>query len=247
MLVISIAMHLVAIGVFSVPFKTSSKKFQLPSSYSVNLVGDVGTGGFPDGASGRQITATKSAPTPPAKAQRPAPIKVKPTPTKKEQDIRSLSKKRTLAKATPTKQELSRLDQRLREIRKKTEPLDVTRAKGAGGAGSGGLPLSSSGGGRALDPAAERYILEVWEKIKNAWGVPGMTTFKKDLETVVTIKIRKDGRVVDIDVEKRSGNRIYDESILRVLRTVDPLPPIPDSLNTDSIEIGLRFLPGDLS
>ena len=74
-----------------------------------------------------------------------------------------------------------------------------------------------------------------------------MASFKKDLETVVTIRIRKDGRIVDVNVEKRSGNRVYDESILRVLRSVDPLPPIPDSLNTDALEIGLRFLPGDVA
>lgn len=74
-----------------------------------------------------------------------------------------------------------------------------------------------------------------------------MSSFKKDLETVVTIKIRKDGRIVDINIEKRSGNRMYDESILRVLRSVDPLPPIPASLNMDTMEIGFRFLPGDLS
>jgi TonB family protein len=70
---------------------------------------------------------------------------------------------------------------------------------------------------------------------------------KKDLETIVMIKIRKDGRIVDINIEKRSGNRVYDESVLRVLRAVEPLPPVPPSLNTDSLEIGLRFLPGGIS
>jgi colicin import membrane protein len=74
-----------------------------------------------------------------------------------------------------------------------------------------------------------------------------MSKYSKTLETVVTIRIRKDGRIVDINIEKRSGNRVFDESILRVLRSVDPLPPIPSSLNTDSLEIGFRFLPGDLS
>ena len=102
-------------------------------------------------------------------------------------------------------------------------------------------------GADPLDPASQQYMLGVWEKIKNAWGLPGMSKYSKTLETVVTIRIRKDGRIVDINIEKRSGNRVYDESILRVLRSVDPLPPIPSSLNTDSLEIGFRFLPGDLS
>jgi colicin import membrane protein len=143
-------------------------------------------------------------------------------------------------------------------MKKKTEYLDVSQGRSApgherwgGGGGSGGsgggLPGSGEGGGRPLDPVSQQYMLGVWEKIKNAWGLPGMSKYSKNLETVVTIRIRKDGRIVDINIEKRSGNRVYDESILRVLRSVDPLPPIPSSLNTDSLEIGFRFLPGELS
>jgi len=52
---------------------------------------------------------------------------------------------------------------------------------------------------------------------------------------------------VDINMEKRSGNKIYDESIIRVLRSVDPLPPLPSTIDSDSLEIGFRFLPGDIS
>jgi len=156
-------------------------------------------------------------------------------------------------KETTTKEELSRLNDRIKEIRKRTDYLDVSRARGSAGSpgktgGSGyGLPGSSEGGSRPMDPVSQQYILGIWEKIKNSWGLPGMSSFKKDLETIVTVRIRKDGRIVDINIEKRSGNRVYDESILRVLRSVDPLPPIPASLNMDTMEIGFRFLPGDLS
>jgi TonB family protein len=177
---------------------------------------------------------------------------------KTEKEAVSLSKQKAPpAKATPSKEELSHLEARLRDMKKKTEYLDVSQNKsspgpekwgtGGSGGGSGGLPGSGEGGGRPLDPASQQYMLGVWEKIKNAWGLPGMSKYSKNLETVVTIRIRKDGRIVDINIEKRSGNRVYDESILRVLRSVDPLPPIPSSLNTDSLEIGFRFLPGDLS
>lgn len=76
-------------------------------------------------------------------------------------------------------------------------------------------------------------------------GLPGAAY--RNLETEVTIKVRKDGRIVDINVDKRSGNRIFDESILRALRSVDPLPPIPASLNLDSIELPFRFRPEETS
>jgi colicin import membrane protein len=253
MLVISAVLHMLVIAAFSIPIKKGGKKIDLSSSYSVNLVGGMG----PSGAGAASLGGGKAIvekPTPPSKTKKVTPTK-KPVPTRKEKEKElSISKKKVPPKETPSKEELSRLDEKIRELKKKTDYLDVTQKKGDGGSGrsgpggrGAGLPVAGSGGGQALDPATQRYMLEVWEKISNAWGLPGMSSFKKSLEMVVTIKVRKDGRIVDIEVEERSGNRVYDESVLRVLRAVDPLPAIPPSLNVDSLEIGFRFRPGELS
>jgi colicin import membrane protein len=262
MLVFSAILHFVVIGAFSIPIKTSHRKFESLSSYSVNLVGSLGSSADPGGVQ-KQKTVVEpkrmpSKPEHPTKIKKPVPSRAKPVPVRKEKEAVSLSKKKVPAKDTTTSEEMTRLEDRLKEIKKRTDYLDITQKKmeagstkagtTAGKAGTGsGLPFASEGGTRVLDPATQKYMLEIWEKIRDAWGLPGMSSFKKNLETVVTIKVRKDGRIVDIGIEKRSGNRIYDESILRVLRAVDPLPPIPSSLNTDSMEIGFRFLPGEMS
>jgi colicin import membrane protein len=262
MLTISIILHFLVVGAFSIPIKKTPKRFDTLSSYSVNLVGDIGgnSGGIKAGKYLESESVQKKE-TSHAKVNKPVSTpKTKPVPTRKEKEAVSISKKKVPPKAKPsnettTKEELSHLNDRIREMKKKTEYIDVTRSKGLSGntgpgrTGNGGygLPGSSEGGGRTLDPVSQRYMLEIWEKIKNSWGLPGIASFKKDLETIVTIRIRKDGRIVDINIEKRSGNRIYDESILRVLRSVDPLPPIPTTLNMETMEIGFRFLPGDLS
>ncbi|OPX97847.1 MAG: hypothetical protein A4E58_01189 [Syntrophorhabdus sp. PtaB.Bin006] len=266
-LVVSTILHVFVIGALSIPIKRSAKKLDLSSSYSVGLVGDIGGGGGRGGARGSpkamplpepKAEPEKSAPAPKTKKQIAAIPKSKPVPVRAEKEAVSLSKKKVPQKETPTREELSRLEARIRDMKKRTEYLDVSKGRGGAvgperwggsggsGTGGGGLPGSGNGGGRPLDPASQRYLLEVWERIKNAWGLPGMSSSKRNLETIVTIKIRKDGKIVDVNVEKRSGNRIYDESILRVLRSVD-LPPIPSSLGMDSMEIGFRFLPGDLS
>jgi colicin import membrane protein len=261
MLVISTTLHFVVICAFSIPIKKSSKRFDATSSYSVNLVGDIGGIGGPKPKPGGHSEYKPAPEKAPAKLSKPTPPqKTKPVLARKEKELVSLSNKKVppkepRAKETPTKEELSRLADRIREIKKRSEYLDVSRSKGPvaatgpSGAESAGYGLSSAGdgGSSTLDPAMQRYILGVWEKIKDSWGLPGMASFKKDLSTKVTIKIRKDGRIVDINMEERSGNKIYDESILRVLRSVDPLPPIPASLNMDTIEIGFRFMPGELS
>jgi len=264
-LVVSTILHIIIMAAFSISVKKPYKKFDLSSSYSVGLVGDIRGGGGGKGVGlpqSKPVAEPKSAPEKPApapKEKKQLAAKHKPAPMKSEQDAVSLSKKKAppSTKASPSKDELSHLEARLRDMKKKTEYLDVSQGRstpgperwgsGGSGGGGGGLPGSGEGGGRPLDPASQQYMLGVWEKIKNAWGLPGMSKYSKNLETVVTIRIRKDGRIVDINIEKRSGNRVYDESILRVLRSVDPLPPIPSSLNTDSLEIGFRFLPGELS
>lgn len=249
MLAVSVALHIIIIGAFSIPVKFSSKKIDLSGSYSVNLVGSAGnlgggTGGPKVQSQAKPEPKPKDKPAPAIKEKKVPPKK--PQPMQKEDDAVSLSKKKQV-KPKASKAEVDRLEDRIRNIRKKTDYIDVSKAGsgGPGRGGGGGLPGSGGGSGAPLDPALQKYLLDIWEKIKNAWNVPGMA--KKDLETIVLIKVRKDGRIVDINIEKRSGNRVYDESVIRVLRAVEPLPPIPASLNTDSLEIGFRFLPGGIS
>ena len=248
MLAASLALHILVVASFSIPVKWSKKKIDLSSSYSVNLVGSAGNlGGSGPSRAASEPRQKPEKPVPAVKEKKLPPKK--PEPKQKEDDAVSISKKKVPPKTRATKEEVDRLQERIKNIRKKTDYIDVAKAGGGGGTGkgSGGLPFSGSGSGQALDPAMQKYLLDIWEKIKNAWNVPGMASQKKNLETIVTLKIRKDGRIVDISIEKRSGNRVYDESILRVLRAVEPLPPIPASLNMDNIEIGFRFLPGDLT
>jgi len=252
MLIISLALHVLVVAFFSIPIKTSSKRIDLSSAYSVNLVGSAGN--FGGSGTPKDLREPKQKPEkslPEAKEKKASPKK--PQPIKKEDDSVSISKKKVPPKNKATREEVNRLEERIKNIRKK-DYIDVAKAgsggSGRGGAGGGvgsGVPFSGDGTGKPLDPAMQKYLLDIWEKIKNAWNVPGMASYKKNLETIVMVKIRKDGRIVDISIEKRSGNRVYDESILRVLRAVEPLPPIPSSLNMDSIEVGFRFLPGEIS
>ncbi len=243
MLIVSAILHLLIVGVFSVPFSRPGKKIDF-ATYAVNLVGDPGGSVAEAPAPGPAPRAVEK-PTPPQKVTKIETKKSKPVLQPKEKERSIAPKKKDVPQAT-TKDEIKSLDEKIREM-KKRQYLEVAgKREGGSGAGKGqgslGLPTSSGGGSRPLDPALQRYMVEVWEKIQEAWHVPGLA-FKKNLETTVSIKIRKDGRIVDMEVEKRSGNRVYDEAVLRILRSIDALPPIPSSLNTDSLEIGFNFHP----
>lgn len=241
MLAVSFALHIFVLAAFSIPMKFTSKRFDLSSSYSVNLVGRVGNlgGGQKEGA------APEIKKTP----EKTVSVKSKPIPIKKEKDLVSLSKKKAPAKETTTQEELDQLQKKIQNIKKKTEYFDMAKSAGGGpGRGStGGLPFPGGGTGGPPDPLMQKYYLDIFDKIRAAWSVlPGAASFKKDLETIVVIKVRKDGRIVDINIEKRSGIRVYDESVQRALLAAEPLPPIPAGLNMDYMEIGYRFQPGDL-
>ena len=122
--------------------------------------------------------------------------------------------------------------------------------------GEGGLantrvsPSGSGSASSALTPGAYQmnlYLTVVWEKIRSSWNlaanlVPG----RKDLESIIAIKIRKNGEIVDINFEKRSGNHYLDDSAMRAIKKANPLPPLPDVFRDEYLEIGIRFLPSDL-
>jgi len=244
MFALSLLLHLSLITILGLKTKGPSRKFEPFLSYSVNLVDAIPevkgpTLGVPKGylkedierTGGRGLAAPRE--------------KGKKAERKALEDIKSLSPLKGKAE-----DERAYLERRLREIRQKIAYMDVEKGRAEGSPSvSRGLPLSGprEAGSTLVDPAFYGYVTELWEKVKKAWRPPVLGSEKKDLETVVVLRIRKDGRITDLEIEKRSGDRLYDESVIRALKQVDPLPPFPPSLKEEAIEIGLRFLPGGVS
>ncbi len=62
-------------------------------------------------------------------------------------------------------------------------------------------------------------------KIRGRANVPDTVTGRPEIQ--VRITILPGGEVLDIKIEKPSGNRIYDEAIVRAIRSASPLPVPP--------------------
>ncbi len=237
MLVASVLLHVFIIGAFSIPASKISRKADL-SYYSVNLVAEGAGGGAP-----KALPGEAAKPSPPAAQKKAEPKK----PVEKERVVtrtkeRSLASKKREMPVEPTKDEVRSLDQRIREMKSRARYMDVSGAKDATPVKGPGLPGSSAGGSGTMDPILQKYYADVWEKIQESWHSPSLSV-SKGLLTIVSIKIRKDGRIADWTIEQRSGNRAYDESIARALRSIDTLPPFPPSLTTDYLEVGFNFHP----
>jgi len=130
--------------------------------------------------------------------------------------------------------------------------VDQTREKGVAGSRQGTAKGDEKGGappggdGAQVGLARRLYYTEIWNAIRRQWALPEFLK-AQHLETVLVVVVRRDGKVLDLRVEKSSGNEVYDESARRAVRKAEPLPPFPAIYSPAQEEIGLRFRPEDLS
>jgi TonB family protein len=80
----------------------------------------------------------------------------------------------------------------------------------------------------------------VEEKVKNAWSVPPQS---KGLQAIVFLAIDRAGHVEQLRIEKKSGNVLFDESLLRAIKQAAPFPPLPDDYAGRLFERDMVFRP----
>jgi colicin import membrane protein len=93
-------------------------------------------------------------------------------------------------------------------------------------------PSTHTGEGSLFDDYYTKIKNEIWQQ----WVYPG--TGQKDLETIISIRIMKDGTISLQKIEKSSGNPLFDKSAIKALTKANPLSPPPYEM-----EIGVRFYP----
>lgn len=111
---------------------------------------------------------------------------------------------------------------------------------GSGPATLGGAPGQSGGGlVRGLD-----YILyteQVKRRVKEGWIVAEK---KVGLTATVRFSVQPDGEVFAIELLKPSGDRAFDDSVLRAVNKANPLPPPPQNYQqefaTQKVEVTFR-------
>ncbi|MBP8644743.1 MAG: TonB C-terminal domain-containing protein [Syntrophobacteraceae bacterium] len=122
-------------------------------------------------------------------------------------------------------------------------------ASASSGGASGGIGSEGSGGNREggqVALARRLYYTEIWNAIRQQWTLPESLKSQK-LEAVLVVVVRRDGKILDIRFERKSGQPLFDESAMRAVRKADPLPPFPEIYSPLQEEIGLRFRPEDLA
>lgn len=220
---VSAALHATLFLLTLIILKNSSKMV-MPSPYVVNLVSA--------GSGAAQATAEKSLAAAPEQAAVEAPKAETPKVTAKssrevkadqrrlEDSLHALNAKRKL-------EQLASLRKAMLSVRGSSDQggaLAKTAAKGA---------LKGKAGGQGGEMT---YADRVRAEIHKQWSYPD--SIGRNLETIIAIRIMKDGAIKVEDIEKKSGDRIFDRSVLKAIELASPVTPPPYEM-----EFGIRFTP----
>lgn len=82
-------------------------------------------------------------------------------------------------------------------------------------------------------PAVERNYLSVLYEHLQHYKKPVRSFGAAHERVVLTARIRRDGKLLSVEVKKSSGKEKYDEAALATLRRSDPVPPFPDEMTMD--------------
>ncbi len=99
------------------------------------------------------------------------------------------------------------------------------------------LPQSTKNGpSEGIPFDTDNYYLKIHDEIWHEWSWGDFK--KKDLLTIISVKIQKDGTIILQGIEKSSGNKLFDRSALKAITMASPVTPPPYE-----IVIGIRFYP----
>ena len=82
------------------------------------------------------------------------------------------------------------------------------------------------------NPFLGAYYQQVYERMYAAWGQPAELRFLPGLSLDVRVVVEPSGRIASRTQIRSSGNERMDESVMRAVRSVKTLPPLPREYRT---------------
>lgn len=144
------------------------------------------------------------------------------------------------------------LEKAMAEIRKRAAATPAA-PKAAEPASPAALPEAKApsasqpaAGDAEMNAKMRAYYAMIWSRIKGKWALPQGILPGEQLETVIDVTILRSGAVMEVNFEKRSGNRYFDESALKAIRKAAPFPPLPAWVGERSLDVGIRFHSSEL-
>jgi colicin import membrane protein len=105
----------------------------------------------------------------------------------------------------------------------------------------------SSSGRKVQSVVLKQYFSLLYDRVHSYWILPEMRKWDRNLETIVVLTIRRDGSIADMQIERRSRDQFFDQFVMKTLESAAPMPRFPTMMSQATIEVGLRFKPGELA
>ena len=166
---------------------------------------------------------------------------------KKEEEVKKKEeeKKKKEEEQTKAKEKAEQEKQKKKEEDKKKQEDEQRKAKElerqyqqalqrytgesteAGGQGFGAAKLGGSGMGGGVQRPPEFFVYrdQIRTAVKEGWKWYDTAS---SLRATVIFRISQRGEISDVTIEKSSGNREFDTSLLRAIAKASPLPPPPE-------------------
>ena len=200
----------------------------------------------------KKVVKPKKPAKPKKVVKRKKPVAPKKVAKKKAPKKRAPKSPAKLVKKTPAKPKRisgtdSRVIERLRTSRiddavaTARERAKLRRKVGVGqdtGTGTG----ASGGGGLVKGREFVVYLNEMRYIFKERWTWIGK---RSDLKATVGFGVHVDGEIFGLKLLKPSGDKFYDDSVVRAVRSSSPLPPPPRRYARDFAEVEFTFRPED--
>ena len=107
-------------------------------------------------------------------------------------------------------------------------------------------PSNNQTSGSSSNIIERQYQAAINNQLNEHWSSPVTNALNADLSARVVITIAKNGEIIDVQYENRSGDRVFDQFVNRTLQESNPLPPIPGAMRVQQYSIGTRFRPGKI-
>ena len=212
---LSFALHLTAFLIVFLILRQSNR-IVMSSPYTVSLVSPNVLTGIDKGKNNEDVVLETKEPSAPS-------------------DVPKKSKKEPVKEKKLIEDKISALAAKKKKIDTLSKLHEIISLKAGGGKSSADSKKTAPIAGKAHAP--EDYSSRIMDGIQPYWNLPPGIG-KKGLEAIVSIKILKDGTVIVLGIEKKSGNTLFDRSALQALAKASPLPRPPDEM-----EIGVKFHP----
>lgn len=129
-------------------------------------------------------------------------------------------------------EDINHLDRAISKLEKETKSaenhLGQAMSQLQNKAGGGASKSEGSGTGAIDSLAITIYKQSVKSHIQDNWTYPVAMQNRKDFEVTVSLKIREDGTIMKYEFVKKSGDSIFDQSILKAIEKSNPIPPFPE-------------------